>query len=175
MPVFNATYMVNFDNRAGKDKIGLTVGFRVDTGKPEKIWELPIGGRAHNCAIVDGHLYYGQAAKKHSPTANNAAKLACVELATGKVVGTVDLKDVGGGQFDSYSCVSAMNGHLVARVKGSKEGRAIMIKADPGDFRILGKVANNITWAGCLSAAVADGFLYTRGGQSVFCYDLRKR
>jgi len=107
--------------------------------------------------VMDGHLY--ARAKR--------VGVRCIDLATGEVQGTAPAEDISG------SMVGA-DARIVMHASGrAKRGLNLYI-ADPEDFRIAGDRLD-VPFANSTTPAIADGRIYLRGRDRLYCYDLRSK
>jgi len=155
---------------ATRDRNGMTA-FRINPEKYEKLWQLPMPNR-HGSQFVPGLIYKGHTyghIDRLPGTGEQGRFLACVELATGKIVATIPEQSGFG-----YSPVAA-EGRIFS-------GGITMFDADPANFKTL-----TAQWrakrtpggiAGSTSLAYVNGFLFFRGETTaegrLYCYDLRK-
>jgi outer membrane protein assembly factor BamB/precorrin-6B methylase 2 len=106
--------------------------------------------------LVGDHVYAGM-----------GRDLACLELATGKVVWR-DPGAVGG-----YVSVTCADDHLYLR---NQEGKVALVEANPEGYRRKGvmQIPGAVPKAGSTAPVVAGGRLYLRDEDVLFCYDVRQ-
>ena len=128
--------------------------YSIDLNGARKLWTLPPAGDLFIChvgAVIMGpHAYV-----------RTSAGLACVELATGKLLGTT-------GPFGhAYSGYVGGDGLLF-------DMRLRACRAYP-DFKMLdGQLPGSPQFGFIQSPAYADGRVYLRGRTNIYCYDFRK-
>jgi outer membrane protein assembly factor BamB len=176
--------------------VGLTstgyVCYRLSATKAEKVWEnLDYGGSgamagtgviANGWFFAEVHPAGGRA--KMPPKATELA--IGIELATGKVVGPAAFEGV-----SQTLCTTpvGMDGRWFFHVGAGYSGM-VMMTADGADFKQVGlRMPTGKSWMPlpggtkattkldyCLTStpAMANGFMYFRGSDSLWCYDLRK-
>lgn len=110
------------------------------------------------CVFKDRHLF--------GFSGTRSAELRCLEFDTGRFVeGWTDDREFGMGS------VILAGQHLVIQTEG---GDLCLVKADPKEFELLGKVRRVLSgrnnWA---SPTLVDGRIYLRDEQKVVCYDVR--
>ena len=128
--------------------------YRIDLAGATKLWHLPQAGDLFICLV--GPVIHGRHAYVRAK-----GGLACVELATGKVLGSVRMFG------HAYAGYVAADGLLF-------DHRLRVCKAWP-DFRKLeGELPGEIQFGYIQTPAVADGRVYLRGRTNVYCYDFRK-
>ena len=139
-------------------------GYRISPQKIEKIWEIEDRELAHIIApiIYKGHWYGTQKQGHHEFT------YLCIDVKTGKVAAKFDFK----APHANGTMQVVSNGRFLWRGHSSN-AKSILVNADPKDFRFLGD------WAylgdeDSQCPVVNDGRIYLRGGNHVWCYDMRK-
>jgi outer membrane protein assembly factor BamB len=134
---------------------GAPTCYRMDLSGVRKVWELPMA-ESHYCwlvaaVILGNHAYVSV-----------KGGVGCVELETGKLLGTVE-----GFAAAGIRGYSGGDGRLV-------DSSLAMVKAWP-DFRKLeGKLPGTWRAGYAHSSTVADGRVYIRGREHVYCYDFRR-
>jgi outer membrane protein assembly factor BamB len=109
--------------------------------------------------LVGGHVYAGHGHNRGFPI--------CVDLATGRVAWGGDIRNAGTGS----AAVMYADGRLYFRYEN---GVVVLIEATPEGYREKGSFTipgvRNPSWA---HLAIADGRLYVREQDTLYCYDLR--
>ena len=139
------------------------VCYRIDLKGATKLWQLP---SQYGCpglsmpAAQNGYLY-----TETSPR----GQLLCVELATGKVVGTAPANRE--SHFGYFPRV--MGSRLVCG--GGDTDQLHLYDADPANFRLLddAKIANAWGYETPILPALAAGRLFLRTHDRLVCIDLR--
>ena len=157
--------VVNGSEDAGKG----FQGFQITPQGATKAWETDAKyhGKSYcSPVILNGHVY-------SKIKSGGTEGFICIELATGKVAGEVQL------HTDSCGSMVAADGRLFYN--------GAWFDADPRKFRVLtpfltknipperqmGDDASYSLAASC-TPSIADGKLYVRGQRSILCYDLRQ-
>jgi len=87
-------------------------------------------------------------------------------------------KEAAGFEFKAGHANGTMqvvsNGRFLWRGHGDKGAKSILVNADPKDFRFLGDWVH-LGDDNSQCPAVVDGRIFFRGGNHVFCYDMRQR
>jgi outer membrane protein assembly factor BamB len=168
------------------------VGCRIDAKGYQMLWnnqEYCIGGAlAASGVIHDGWFFaVAHAGGGRAKVPPRATELAIgIELATGKVVGPASFDGV--SQTLSTSPVG-MGGRWFFHVGAGYSGM-VMMKASGTDFTQVGlrmptvqswmplpggsKTQEKLDYCLTSTPALADGFMYFRGSDCLWCYDLRK-
>lgn len=136
--------------------------YRITPHGAEKAWSLGSGQTGGLCGtlILDGHVYA-------QVKGGTGELLVCVELESGKVVGTAA---VGGGLCSSL----VGSGGRILREWGTKRMEGlIMLNADPKRLGRLGPPFP-VSYANSVTPAIADGRMFVRGRDGLYCYDLRE-
>ena len=145
-----------------------TLGFRVTPTEATKLWELP--GNYTDKFMETATLYANRVYVHHCPN-DKTVDLVCLDAATGKELGRLAKT-----QIASTGSMIAGDGIVI----GSAEPTMMLLKADPqqmkgaeptGGWRVkrrLPPLANSTT------PALADGRLFFRSQDGVYCYDLRR-
>ena len=109
------------------DGEGALTCYKLDPSGGKKLWAMPAGfGYPRSTPVVyEGHVY----------ACGRSGKMACIEIATGKVVGALGL-NAGGASF----AVAADRRLLVQADAAHGKAEVYYIKADPHDLRQLGDV-----------------------------------
>ena len=132
--------------------------YRIDAQGAKLAWDL---GAKYNNHVTSPLIYRGHAWGFWEE------ETICVSLETGKIVAACPFPGV-----RSCSSLVAADGRLL---REHLYQQLFFFKADPNDFRRLGE-----TWwrppshAECTTSVIADGRLFLRGKDCVYCYDLRK-
>ena len=131
--------------------------YRIDPSGAEPVWDLGRGYSNHvtSPVIYNGHVYgfAGQAT-------------ICVELKTGKIVGQAAFPGT-----RTCSSLLAFDGRIL---RENLHRQIFYHNADPADFKRLGPVWIAPSHAENTTSTVADGRLFMRGMNCLYCYDLRK-
>ena len=129
----------------------------------ERRWTAPTIKSTIGVGVIHNGWYYIL-----SRGAQAADALYAVELATGKQLPPLDC-----GISAKILCISqaAMAGRLFA-VIGRNDALA-MVALAPARFGFVGE-PRKFPLSGYTSPVLEDGRLYVRGGDSLYCYDLRK-
>ncbi len=140
-------------------------GYRISPEKSEKLWEITDYKPCHIIApiIYNGHWYGTHKRGHHEFT------YLCVDVKTGKVAAKFDFK----APHANGTMQVVSNGRFLWRGH-SGNAKSILVNANPEDFRFLGDwfdLGNEDSQC----PAVNDGRIYLRGGNHVWCYDMRKR
>jgi outer membrane protein assembly factor BamB len=110
--------------------------------------------------LVGNHVYAGHGQSKGFPI--------CIDFISGKVAWGGDIRNAGTGS----AAVMYADGRLYFRYQN---GTVVLIEANPASYVEKGSFAipgvKDPSWA---HLAIADGRLYVREQDSVFCYDLRR-
>jgi outer membrane protein assembly factor BamB len=110
--------------------------------------------------LVGDHVYMGHGHNKGFPV--------CVELMTGKVTWGGDIRNAGTGS----AAVMYADGRLYYRYQN---GVVILVEASPAGYKERGSFtipdATQPSWP---HLTVADGKLYVREQDAVYCYDVRR-
>lgn len=136
---------------------GLTC-FKITPAGAEQVWHLGGGYNLH----VTSPLIYGDHVY---PWRGGPA--VCVDLRTGDVKGEAAFWSVRG-----CSSFVASDGKIV---RPHLRNQLLYYDADPGNFRQLGELWRPASFAGSTTPVMLDGRLFFRGGDCIYCYDLRKR
>jgi hypothetical protein len=109
-----------------------------------------------------------------------------IELATGKVVGPVGFR---GGQQTLVTSPTGMDGRWFFFVGAGNSG-LVMMNLDPANFKQVGlrmttvvgsvkseetKAKFKLDFCNTSTPALANGFMYFRGSDCLWCYDVRKQ
>lgn len=153
------------------------VCYRMTPEKAEKVWALPAtayrSGGYPAPVLHRGHAWFqfSRTAGAKSLVDNcetdtkGGSAVACVELATGKVVSEI------GGLYISDVCPGMMA--MGDRMFYNHDSGLWMMDIDPKKPRFLGMSGQPCNW--CSSCSGADGFIYFRGGERIVnCLDVRK-
>jgi outer membrane protein assembly factor BamB len=109
--------------------------------------------------LVGGHVYAGHGHNRGFPI--------CVDLATGRVAWGGDIRNaghrLGGGDVRGRAALLPLRERRRRADRGDPEGYR-----EKGSFTIPG--VRNPSWA---HLAIADGRLYVREQDTLYCYDLR--
>jgi outer membrane protein assembly factor BamB len=131
------------------------------TVKIEEVYGLKteLANKHGGIVLVGDHLY-GDSDDRGIPF--------CAELKTGTIV----WKERGSGK-NSASVVAA-DGHIYVRYS---DGTLALVKADPATYREVSafKIPGSDERPSWSHAAIVDGLLYLREGDTILCYDLRKK
>ncbi|MBC8379536.1 MAG: PQQ-binding-like beta-propeller repeat protein [Planctomycetes bacterium] len=127
---------------------------KLAAGDSSRLWtHSEHGSDIPSQVVVDGHLYLIQDGKK---------TLTCLDAATGteKWTGQLDKSDT------HYASITAGDDKLYMV---NRKGTATIVAADPKEFRILSTrdLGENPTDS---SIAIADGKLYIRTAQNLYCF-----
>ena len=138
--------------------------FQISLTGAKRLWSLPtdqtFGGSAP--AIYNGHVY----ALVKPKVRGAELALACIELATGKVIAELPGKG-------AYVSLVAGDGRVFMQDGAKGDNPVAMVKADAKDFRQLG-TSLPARWANSTSPALANGRFYFRTRDRVVCLDLRQ-
>jgi len=152
--------------------------YRLSLAGPKLLWTLPFEKYRWNeqpCAIAGGHAYARLGAGAADQKSTNPRGV-CIELATGKVKGEFTAP-FGGGD----ACTIVADGRVIADRDGSHNQTSLYLAAaDPDNLRSL----TNEPWAPphrptsayhpTMTHAYANGRLFIRGADGVYCYDFRR-
>jgi outer membrane protein assembly factor BamB len=144
--------------------------YRIALDGFEKVWTLPLElgiWKDHPLAASDGFVYVRLA----------GPELLCVDIRSGKIVARTDY-NTGAG-----ATMTLGDGHLIVDRDGSHVGTSFsFFKVDPlgGRLEALTRDFSPPHWHGTSyhpphSFPYVDGRLFVRGGDGVYCYDLRRR
>jgi len=148
----------------------VTVGcFRVSADGFEKAWTLPLTHgiwKDHPLAAADGFVYVRL----------TGPELLCIDIASGKIVARTNY-DTGAG-----ATMTLAEGHLIVDRDGSHAGTEFsFFVVDPpaGRLEALTRDFSLPHWHGTSyhpphSFPYVDGRLFVRGGDGIYCYDIRK-
>jgi len=140
--------------------------YRIEPRGFKKLWALPPDygyPRGKPVVIYDGHAY-----------ARLPERIACVELATGKIAAEVRAR------HNSPAIACAADGRLLIDVDGAhRKTELMMFNADPHGFKQLGESwkpphPHTTSYYVAMSHPYVGGRLYIRGADGVYCYDLRQ-
>lgn len=159
---------------------GKALAYRISGQRAEKAWEVPLprGTDSYGLTCIGGHMYIFA-----------EAEMLCIELASGKVAGRLD--GIGGARTQ---VAFAADGRVFLQPEGRHGTQSfVMVNADPKDLRILGTGdttrgphpisglwfpphTHTTAYANQpIVYPVVDGRIFIRGGDGVYCYDLRAR
>ena len=143
------------------DTTGLAC-YRITPKSCKRIWRLsPLNyakGDQSSPLILGGHVYAGMMG-----VMGNKGGFTCIELETGNVRGSADL----GAGYTPVACdgrVFTTTGVMMHAVPDFSRNLNLPRFGKPEPY-------SHATYTAC---AVADGRLYIRGRDSIYCYDLRK-
>lgn len=145
--------------------------FAISPDGYKPLWKLPLDRGCwseHPPAVADGRVFARLI----------GAELLCIDVATGKVVASAPYGACQVGATMVYA-----DGRLIVDRDGSHSGTELTyFAADPkrGTLRPLGKPwppphQHGTSYHPPCSHPYVDGRLFLRGGDGVYCYDLRKR
>lgn len=145
--------------------------FKISPDGYKPLWNLPLehgSWSEHPPAVTDGRVFARLI----------DAKPLCIDVATGKVVASAAYGECQVGATMVYA-----DGRLIVDRDGSHSGTELTYyAADPkrGALKPLGKLwppphAHGTSYHPACSHPYVDGRLFIRGGDGVYCYDLRKR
>jgi outer membrane protein assembly factor BamB len=162
----------------GKDS--QVAAYRLTDGGAAQAWSVPAPYPAvdkYALTIAGGHVYV-----------DGAAETFCLDLKTGEKVAAAP---AGGARTQA---LFAADGRIFLQPEGRHGGQSfIMMDADPRNFRVLGTgTAERTNHPGAaqwvpphphdtayanhpVMYPVVDGRLFVRGGDGLYCYDLRAR
>jgi outer membrane protein assembly factor BamB len=147
------------------------VCYRLKPEGPEPKWTFSprvnvSNGVEFGMAVVDGRLFV-----------NGTDAAFCVNLEDGKPLAS--LEGAGGGPGN---ITTGADGRLLIHKDGAHGSMAFdLLKADPADFRVLGKTWNppnpptGAYHQQPLVCPIVDGRWFVRGPGGIYCYDLRVR
>lgn len=136
---------------------GATLAWTLGSAYPINGFSMPVIYRDH-AYIMTWTAKDEVKAQRKFPT----FAVACVEMATGKVVGEAST-----GKFNMYQAVAAEQRFTYANY---------LAKADPTDCRQLSMLSGrDFDMAQDTSAAYACGWLFRRGKEGLLCIDLRQK
>jgi outer membrane protein assembly factor BamB len=149
----NEDYLVT--GGGGRNSTGISC-FRIGRTYVIRHWSI---GPKWNCHVTSPVIYNGHA------YGFGGGPAVCVELMTGKIAGTADFYSV-----RSCSSFVAADGRIV---RPHLYNKLILYDANPTNFRQLGDLWTAPSYAECTTPAIADGRMFFRGKDCVYCYDLR--
>lgn len=128
----------------------------------EVIWtNLDFAAQHSDPILIDGFLYgySGQSTR-------NRAKFKCVELSSGKEMWST--KEMGNGT------TIFVDGHLICM---DYKTNLFLVQPNPNEFNLVGKIEkaiDNVRYLAWTPPVAANGKLYLRYLQNLYCYDLIK-
>jgi outer membrane protein assembly factor BamB len=156
---------------------GRVLAYRVKPDGLEKAWQTPLpkGTDSYGLTCTATHVF-----------ASAEDRMLCIDLSDGKVAGTVE--GVGGRRTQ---LAFNADGRVFLQPEGRHGKQAfLMVDADPKNLRILGggtKPTGSAVFPGWrpphpwttayanqpIGYPVVDGRIFIRGGDALYCYDLR--
>ncbi len=162
-------------NRKGEEiPVPVWSAWKLTPGGGSALWSVDMPG---SLRLAKGQpLAAGNHAYLPYRTASDGRGILCADLKTGTVV-----KDLPGPYGSGVLPSQWIEGRVLYAIDGSHMSITMgMVEADPTDFRAVGEpwsppIPPTSGYYPGITHAYAAGFLFLRGADGIYCFDLRKR
>jgi hypothetical protein len=144
------------------------MGFQITDKGAKELWRSAADiSTMHSSPVIYREYVYVELT---AAAGSQDGRIGCFELATGKPVQIHDKM----GRTASDASPVAGDGRVIFRSQGSGGGGFMGLSEGAKGFNKLGGPTPPVAWEPTISPAYANGRLYFRGANSLWCYDLRK-